>query len=255
MKTKNKLNMGENEVKVFENEQFGQIRVELIYNEPWFVGKDVADALGYSDTAQAVRDHVEDEDKGVVEMTTPGGVQKMVSINESGFYSLVLSSRISTAKMFKRWVTSEVLPSIRKTGGYIATSDDMTDEEIMAKALMVAQTTIEKRNERIKQLENKVRLDSPKVGYFDALIDRGLNICFRDAAAKEIGVKQKKFIAYLIENKYVYRNKAGKLRPHADYDNDLFVVKDTKSDSNGWAGVQTLVTPKGKETFRVLLNA
>lgn len=246
--------MSQNKVKVFENEQFGQIRVELINNEPWFVGKDVADALGYSDTAQAVRDHVEDEDKGVVEMTTPGGVQKMVSINESGFYSLVLSSRISTAKMFKRWVTSEVLPSIRKTGGYIATSDDMTDEEIMAKALMVAQTTIEKRNERIKQLENKVRLDSPKVGYFDALIDRGLNVCFRDAA-KEIGVKQKVFISYLLENKYVYRNKAGKLRPHADYDNDLFVVKDTKSDSNGWAGVQTLITPKGKETFRVLLNA
>lgn len=246
--------MSQNKVKVFENEQFGQIRVELINNEPWFVGKDVADALGYSDTAQAVRDHVEDEDKGVVEMTTPGGVQKMVSINESGFYSLVLSSHISTAKMFKRWVTSEVLPSIRKTGGYIATSDDMTDEEIMARALMVAQTTIEKRNERIKQLENKVRLDSPKVGYFDALIDRGLNVCFRDAA-KEIGVKQKVFISYLLENKYVYRNKAGKLRPHADYDNDLFVVKDTKSDSNGWAGVQTLITPKGKETFRVLLNA
>ena len=246
--------MSQNKVKVFENEQFGQIRVELINNEPWFVGKDVADALGYSDTAQAVRDHVEDEDKGVVEMTTPGGVQKMVSINESGFYSLVLSSRISTAKMFKRWVTSEVLPSIRKTGGYIATSDDMTDEEIMARALMVAQTTIEKRNERTNQLENKVRLDSPKVGYFDALIDRGLNVCFRDAA-KEIGVKQKVFISYLLENKYVYRNKAGKLRPHADYDNDLFVVKDTKSDSNGWAGVQTLITPKGKETFRVLLNA
>ncbi len=246
--------MSQNKVKVFENEQFGQIRVELINNEPWFVGKDVADALGYSDTAQAVRDHVEDEDKGVVEMTTPGGVQKMVSINESGFYSLVLSSRISTAKMFKRWVTSEVLPSIRKTGGYIATSDDMTDEEIMAKALLVANSTIEKRNERIKQLENKIRLDSPKVGYFDALIDRGLNVCFRDAA-KEIGVKQKVFISYLLENKYVYRNKAGKLRPHADYDNDLFVVKDTKSDSNGWAGVQTLITPKGKETFRVLLNA
>ena len=246
--------MSQNKVKVFENEQFGQIRVELINNEPWFVGKDVADALGYSDTAQAVRDHVEDEDKGVVEMTTPGGVQKMVSINESGFYSLVLSSHISTAKMFKRWVKSEVLPSILKTGGYIATSDYMTDEEIMARALMVAQTTIEKRNERIKQLENKVRLDSPKVGYFDALIDRGLNVCFRDAA-KEIGVKQKVFISYLLENKYVYRNKAGKLRPHADYDNDLFVVKDTKSDSNGWAGVQTLITPKGKETFRVLLNA
>ena len=178
----------------------------------------------------------------------------MVFIDEPNMYKCVFQSRKADAEKFQDWVTSEVLPSIRKTGGYIATSDDMTDEEIMAKALIVAQTTIEKRNERIKQLENKVRLDSPKVGYFDALIDRGLNVCFRDAA-KEIGVKQKEFIAYLIENKYVYRNKAGKLRPHADYDNDLFVVKDTKSDSNGWAGVQTLITPKGKETFRVLLNA
>lgn len=107
--------------------------------------------------------------------------------------------------------------------------------------------------ETIERQQRTIEVQKPKAVYFDSLVDRGLNVCFRDAA-KEIGVKQKKFIAYLIENKYVYRNKAGKLRPHADYDNDLFVVKDTKSDSNGWAGVQTLVTPKGKETFRLLLN-
>ena len=108
--------------------------------------------------------------------------------------------------------------------------------------------------ETIERQQRTIEVQKPKAIYFDSLVDRGLNVCFRDAA-KEIGVKQKKFIAYLIENKYVYRNKAGKLRPHADYDNDLFVVKDTKSDSNGWAGVQTLVTPKGKETFKLLLNA
>lgn len=110
--------------------------------------------------------------------------------------------------------------------------------------------------ETIERQQRTIEVQKPKAVYFDSLVDRGLNVCFRDAA-KEIGVKQKEFIAYLIENKYVYRNKAGKLRPHADYDNDLFVVKDTKSDSdsNGWAGVQTLVTPKGKETFRLLLNA
>lgn len=108
--------------------------------------------------------------------------------------------------------------------------------------------------ETIERQQRTIEVQKPKAVYFDSLVDRGLNVCFRDAA-KEIGVKQKEFIAYLLENKYVYRNKAGKLRPHADYDNDLFVVKDTKSDSNGWAGVQTLVTPKGKETFRLLLNA
>lgn len=107
--------------------------------------------------------------------------------------------------------------------------------------------------ETIERQQKTIEVQKPKAVYFDSLVDRGLNVCFRDAA-KEIGVKQKEFIAYLLKNKYVYRNKAGKLRPHADYDNDLFVVKDTKSDSNGWAGVQTLVTPKGKETFRLLLN-
>lgn len=107
--------------------------------------------------------------------------------------------------------------------------------------------------ETIERQQRTIEVQKPKAVYFDSLVDRGLNVCFRDAA-KEIGVKQKEFIAYLIENKYVYRNKAGKLRPHADYDNDLFVVKDTKSDSSGWAGVQTLVTPKGKETFRLLLK-
>lgn len=107
--------------------------------------------------------------------------------------------------------------------------------------------------ETIERQQRTIEVQKPKAVYFDSLVDRGLNVCFRDAA-KEIGVKQKEFIAYLLENKYVYRNKAGKLRPHSDYDNDLFVVKDTKSDCNGWAGVQTLVTPKGKETFRLLLN-
>lgn len=113
---------------------------------------------------------------------------------------------------------------------------------------------IAEQQETIERQQRTIEVQKPKAIYFDSLVDRGLNVCFRDAA-KEIGVKQKEFIAYLIENKYVYRNKAGKLRPHADYDNDLFVVKDTKSNNNGLAGVQTLVTPKGKETFRLLLNA
>ena len=254
MKTQDKLNMKENEVKVFENSQFGKIRVEIIGGEPTFCLIDICNAIDISNSRN-VKERIDSDDVRLVDVTDSlGRLQSTTFVTEGGMYDVVVRSDSPKAKPFRKWVTHEVLPSIRKTGGYIATSDNMTDDEIMAKALIVAQTTIEKRNERIKQLENKVRLDSPKVGYFDALIDRGLNVCFRDAA-KEIGVKQKEFIAYLIENKYVYRNKAGKLRPHADYDNDLFVVKDTKSDSNGWAGVQTLVTPKGKETFRLLLNA
>lgn len=246
--------MEENEVKVFENEQFGQIRVENIDGEPIFCLNDICNAIDISNPRN-VKERVDCDDVRLVDVTDNlGRLQATTFVTEGGMYDVVVRSDSPKAKPFRKWVTHEVLPSIRKTGGYIATSDDMTDEEIMAKALLVATSTIEKRNERIKQLENKIRLDSPKVDYFDALIDRGLNVCFRDAA-KGIGVKQKIFISYLLENKYVYRNKAGKLRPHANYDNDLFVVKDTKSDSNGWTGVQTLITPKGKETFRLLLNA
>lgn len=108
-----------------------QVRTIEKNSEPWFVGKDVADILGYTDTAQAVRKHIDDEDKGVVEMTTPGGKQNMVIINESGLYSLILSSKLPTAKKFKRWVTSEVLPSLRKTGEYKITPAQQNRLDIM----------------------------------------------------------------------------------------------------------------------------
>ena len=107
-----------NDLTIFEYPEFGRLRGLKISGEPWFVGKDVAAALGYVDTAQAIRKHVDDEDKGVVEATTPGGKQKITTINESGLYSLILSSKMPKAKAFKRWVTSEVLPAIRKTGAY-----------------------------------------------------------------------------------------------------------------------------------------
>lgn len=107
-----------NDLAIFENPEFGHIRGLKIEGDPWFVGKDIAAALGYSDTAQAIRKHIDDEDKGVVESTTPGGKQNITIINESGLYSLMLKSKLPGAKKFKRWVTSEVLPSIRKTGAY-----------------------------------------------------------------------------------------------------------------------------------------
>lgn len=107
-----------NELKVFENPTFGQVRTIEIDNEPWFVGKDVAEALGYGDTNQAIRNHVEAEDKLTRQFNGSGQNRNMTIINESGLYSLILSSKLPGAKEFKRWVTSEVIPSIRKTGGY-----------------------------------------------------------------------------------------------------------------------------------------
>lgn len=107
-----------NDLAIFESPEFGHIRGLKIEGEPWFVGKDIAEALGYKNPQKAIRDHVDAEDKGVNELLTPGGKQNIAIINESGLYSLMLKSKLPGAKKFKRWVISEVLPSIRKTGAY-----------------------------------------------------------------------------------------------------------------------------------------
>lgn len=112
--------MSENQIKVFENVDFGKVRIVEVNGEPWFVGKDVAEILGYSNSRKAIADHVDEEDKGVTKCDTLGGVQNLTIINESGLYSLILSSKLPSAKDFKHWVTAEVLPSIRKTGKYSA---------------------------------------------------------------------------------------------------------------------------------------
>lgn len=140
------------DIKVFDSPEFGQVRTVLVDGQPWFVGKDVASALGYEKPTDAVRKRCDDEDRGISKMETPSGAQDMTIINESGLYSLVLSSKLESAKRFKRWVTSEVLPSIRQTGGYIK-ADGLTDEEIMAKAVLIGQKTIE----RLKQENAKLK--------------------------------------------------------------------------------------------------
>ena len=127
-----------NALRIFENEEFGEVRVLEKDNEPWFIGKDVADILGYSNPRDAIHKHVEFEDKGVAKCDTLGGSQELTVINESGLYSLILSSKLPGAKKFKHWVTSEVLPSIRRNGGYIANQENLSDSELMAKDLLVA---------------------------------------------------------------------------------------------------------------------
>ena len=128
----------------------------VINDEPWFVGKDVAEVLGYRLARKALYDHVEDDDKKGVPIQNPlGGKQEMTIINESGLYSLILSSKLPQAKEFKRWVTSEVLPQIRKTGGYIPVNDCKDDGEIMAKALLIAKKTIEQQDALVKLPEPK----------------------------------------------------------------------------------------------------
>lgn len=231
-----------NQIKSFKNEEFGQVRTLLIDNEPYFVGKDVAEILGYSDTSDALKKHVDDEDKmGRQIADSLGRMQNTKVINESGLYSLILSSKLPNAKKFKRWVTSEVLPSIRKTGGYIGTDENMSDEEIMAKALMVAQNTIDKKNELLKAKEKelintKADLDT-KNKFINqiAVSENSLKVVEVAQIASKKGIKigQNKLWNKLREWGLIKKN--SKYDPKQEYiDRGYFeIVEGTKENSTG----------------------
>lgn len=144
-----------NNIQLFNNPEFGQIRTITDNNDIYFVGKDVAQALGYSNQRDAIARHVDEEDKGVVKRDTPGGVQDVITINESGLYSLVLSSKLPSAKRFKRWVTSEVLPALRRQGGYMLTGENETPEQIMARALKIADEALKRKDALIEEMKPK----------------------------------------------------------------------------------------------------
>lgn len=240
-----------NELKIFENPAFGQVRIVERDGEPWFVGKDVADALGYQNGSRDINRHVDEEDRTKIMLFDGSQDKETIIINESSLYSLVLSSKLPTAKAFKRWITSEVIPSIRKTGGYITGQGQLSPEELMAKALMVAQKTLAERDARISTLTVENQIMAPKAEYFDDLVDRNLLTSFRETA-KQLEIKEKTFIAFLLEKKFIYRDKKGKLMPYAEKNNGLFEVKECFNDKTQWSGTQTMITPKGRETFRLL---
>lgn len=241
------------EIQVFDNPEFGKIRTMEVNGEPYFVGKDIAERLGYAKPENALATHVDDEDKTTTLIRGDGSnyKSKTTIINESGLYSLVLSSKLPSAKRFKRWVTSEVLPSIRRNGGYIDGQETMSAEELMAKALVVAQQTLAAREVRIAQLTTQNTIMIPKAEYFDQLVERNTLTNFRETA-KELNLPPKKFVQFLLDKKYLYRDKKGKLLPFENRNDGLFEVKECVNDKTQWSGTQTLVTPKGRETFRLL---
>lgn len=249
-----------NELMIFNNPEFGEIRTVEVNGEPWFVGKDVATALGYGEgksLANAVANHVDEEDKGVTELMTPGGNQKMVIINESGLYSLVLSSKLPGAKRFKRWITSEVIPSIRKHGAYL-TPETLEAAILNPDTMIRLCTALKEEQDKRKTLEAAnatLAVDNqimrPKADYFDELVDRNLLTSFRETA-KQLDVKEKAFVQFLLDKKYIYRDKKGKLMPYADKNAGLFEIKECFNEKTQWSGMQTLITPKGRETFRLL---
>ena len=239
-----------NKVTIFKYEESKLVRTLNLNGEPWFVLRDVCEVLGLGNS-RMVADRLDEDEKGVSQILTPGGMQKLPIINESGLYSLVLSSKLPKAKQFRRWVTSEVLPSIRKNGGYIAGQEELSPQELMAKALLVAQKTLTDRDARIKELTAQNQIMQPKAEYFDELVARNLLTNFRETA-KELGIKEKDFVGWLLEHKYIYRDQKNKLMPYAAKNNGLFEVKERTGRHNDWAGTQTLITPKSRETFRLL---
>lgn len=239
-----------NNIQIFKYEN-NDVRTVELNGEPWFALKDVCAVLGISNhkmTAQRL-----DADEVILTDLTDsmGRQQETTVINESGLYNVILRSDKPEAKPFRKWVTSEVLPSIRKNGGYIAGQEQLTPSELMAKALLVANKTLAEREARISELTVQNAIMQPKAEYFDELVDRNLLTSFRETA-KQLGVEEKKFISFLMEKKYIYRDKKAKLMPYADKNNGLFEVKECFNEKTKWSGTQTLITPKGREKFRLL---
>lgn len=247
-----------NEIKLFNNPEFGEVRAVSINNNPWFVGKDVAQVLGYSDTAQAIRKHVDAEDKGVVEMTTPGGVQQITAINESGLYSLILSSKLPGAKKFKHWVTSEVLPSLRKHGGYIAGQEELSDTELIAKALLVADRKIKEKDQQIRQLTDKAEEMRPKALFADSVAAANNSILIGELAKllRQNGVDtgSKRLFAWMRDNGYLVKRKGAdyNMPTQRSMELKLFQIKETvinHSDGNTTVSKTVKVTGKGQVYF------
>lgn len=236
-----------NEIKIFENEEFGSVRTMEINGVPYFVGKDVAEILGYSRPDHAITAHVDDEDKLMYQIDTSGQNRNMFIINESGLYSLILSSKLPNAKRFKRWVTSEVLPAIRKTGSYYIQSkpDSYTIEDPAARARRWAEEYEEK-----KALEAKIEEQKPLVEYAEHIQASKDVIDMKSMAklASKNGIKigRNKLFSFLRDRKILDRENI----PYANYmDKEWFqVVESPYTFNNGDVKIirTTLVSPKGQ---------
>ena len=240
-----------NDIKTFNNPEFGSIRTVEVDGKPYFVGKDVAEILGYSNPRDAINKRVDEEDKGVAKCDTLGGAQDLTVINESGMYSLILSSKLPSAKRFKHWVTSEVLPSIHKSGGYIAGQEQMTDSELMAKALLVAQKQIDERNAQIESMR-------PKAIFADAVSASDTTILIGELAKllrqNGVDIGQNRLFSWLRENGYLVKRKGTDYNQPTQKSADLGILTTKETiiaHSNGSTEIKKTVkvTGKGQQYF------
>jgi prophage antirepressor-like protein len=245
-----------NNIQIFKYEN-NDVRTVEMNGEPWFVLKDVCAVLGISHITDTAKRMDEDEVGQTEVIDSMGRKQSTYVINESGLYNVILRSDKPEAKPFRKWVTGTVLPSIRKHGAY------MTHETLQA-AILNPDTMIQlcqqlkaeqDKNAALQVANSKLTVErqimAPKAEYFDELVDRNTLTSFRDTA-KELGVSPKAFVDWLRAKKFIYRDRKGKLVPYAEKNDGLFEVKECFNEKTKWSGVQTLVTPKGRETFRLL---
>ena len=245
-----------NEIQIFNSSEFGQVRSLVINGEPWLVGKDVTKALGYDNPSKAIRDHVEEEDKKVgVQNVTPyiidslGRKQHPTFINESGLYALVFGSKLPSAKKFKRWVTSEVLPALRKTGQYQV--KELSGQELMAKALIEAQSVLAAKDKQIEEMK-------PKALFADAVTASHTSILVGELAKilKQNGIDmgQKRLFAWLRENGFLIKRKGTdyNMPTQKAMDLGLFEIKEGSYVNGSGVNITTKtpkVTGKGQQYF------
>jgi prophage antirepressor-like protein len=243
--------MSDGNIQTFKHEMFGEIQILIDNGNAYFPATDVAERLGYTNPHKAIIDHCKKDGLTNREVTDNlGRVQKKNFITEGNLYRLVSKSKLPDAERFETWVFDEVLPTVRKTGGYVA-NEDLFIHTYLAHADDQTKLLFKATLETVRKQNEKISLMQPKANYFDALVDRNLLTNFRDTA-KELQIPERKFIFWLEENKYVYRDAKRKLKPYAQYVPTLFQLKEWEKNTK--ADVQTLITPKGKETFRLLIG-
>ena len=245
-----------NNIQIFKNDSFGAVRTVEVEGTPYFVGKDVAEILGYSNTRDALARHVDSEDKADVVIHDGSQNRTMAVINESGLYSLILSSKLPKAKEFKHWVTSEILPAIRRHGAYM--SDDVIEQALTSPDFLIQLATqLKEEKAQRRALEERVEADRPKVLFADAVETSQTSILIGDLAKliKQNGVDtgQKRLFAWLRENGYLIKSGSSINMPtQRSMDMKLFEVKE-RSISNPDGSVRvtktTKVTGKGQTYF------
>lgn len=242
-------------MQVYKHEQFGEIRTLTKNGEIWIVAADVCNVLDLTNPTMAVA-RLDEDERSKFNL----GRQGMTNcVNEYGLYNLILASRKKEAKVFKRWITHEVLPDIRRHGAYM-TPAKLEEVLLNPDTIIQLATELKRAQEerdalsiRNSELTVQNTVMQPKADYFDELVDRNLLSNFRNTA-KALGVKQKEFINYLLDHGYIYRDAKGTLFPYAEKNDGLFEIKECYNEKTGWKGYQTLITPKGRETFRLLLE-